>query len=256
LDPETGFEIVPPGISRSFLRPAKALGNLNDITRRDKEKTVKWTAQHLRQVRERNVTEDFDASLSNYYAVIEEQIADGLARSKERFPTELLGLLVSGIRDSVIKLEENERLRSCVSVEKKDAIMPCSGHPVVDANEEQVRKAHFAMSKIFATVNRGPLLNLRFPRKALHSWSTCFVDTSISSQHTCCRLQWGWFKTPTPYPFVWFASALVVVTREWSLADLVVVWYEKWSAWRVSARKHLVDDNLLWCGRAVNEGPW
>ncbi len=105
LDPETGFEIVPPGIWRSFLRTAKALGNMNDITMRDKEKTVKWTAQHLRQVTERNVTEDFDASLSKYDAVIEEQIADALARSEKRFRTELLGLLASGIGDSVTKLE-------------------------------------------------------------------------------------------------------------------------------------------------------
>jgi hypothetical protein len=41
-----------------------------------------------------------------------------------------------------------------MSVEKKDAIMPRSGHTVVDANEEQVRKAYLAMSKILATANR------------------------------------------------------------------------------------------------------
>jgi len=152
-DPDTGFETVPPGIWRSFLHTAKALGNLNDKTRRDKERTVRRTAQHLRQVTERNVTEDFDASLSKYDAVIEERIADALARSMERSRTELLGLLASGIGDRVTKLEENERLSSRVSVEKKDAIVPCSGHPVADADEEQVRKAHLAMSKISATAN-------------------------------------------------------------------------------------------------------
>jgi hypothetical protein len=40
-----------------------------------------------------------------------------------------------------------------VSIEKKDAIMPCSGHPVADADEENVCKAHLAMSKILATAN-------------------------------------------------------------------------------------------------------
>jgi hypothetical protein len=38
-----------------------------------------------------------------------------------------------------------------VSIEKKDAIMPCSGHPVTDADEEHVCKAHLAMPKILAT---------------------------------------------------------------------------------------------------------
>ncbi len=44
-------------------------------------------------------------------------------------------------------------MSSRVSVEKKNAIVPCSGHPVADADEEQVRKAHLAMSKISATAN-------------------------------------------------------------------------------------------------------
>jgi hypothetical protein len=54
----------------------------------------------------------------------------------------------------VERLEENERLTSRVSTEKKDCIYPLSSYPPMDADEELVRKAVISLSASIKVIER------------------------------------------------------------------------------------------------------
>jgi hypothetical protein len=153
-----------PGLHQVFKRLVKPIAALNDPQRRDSPTTRDRIERHLSQVTPRNIRAAFqdqiepaELRLKEYTDSIVKKVQDEMhlvyithvEALKEELDDEKK-LLVERLQ----RLEENERLSTRITTEKKDTIAPNSVYPSVPADEDLVRKAGLVLAARVKIVER------------------------------------------------------------------------------------------------------
>ena len=166
-----------PGLYQNFKHLAKPVELLNNPKTRDRPGTRTRVKQHLNKVTPMAVQQAIDYEFQGIASSIENAVAtsvkdqvraldlqlrkelEEVRREKEllRYERQMARREMESARhlmNRVERLEENERISSRVSTEKKDGIFPNLTYPDFDADEDLVRKSVIALAAAIKVIER------------------------------------------------------------------------------------------------------
>ena len=166
-----------PGLYQNLKHLAKPVKLLSAPARRDTAETRTRIAQHLNQITPANVKQALDYEFQGIASNIQTNVTDTIREKVTELDTEMRRELQEIRREKellryerqiarremeaakhlmvrVERLEENEKLSSRVSTEKKDGIFPNLTYPSIDADEDLVRKSVIALAAAVKVIER------------------------------------------------------------------------------------------------------
>ena len=140
------------GLHQMLKHVAKPVSNLNEPTTRDDERYLQRNREHLAKITPNNVRRALQQSLQPTEVSLKEFTRNTVREVRREYEREIAAMRneMQQREDTFAarlqRLEENEKLSSRVSTEKKDKVVINPFYPSIRADEDLVRKAGLVLS--------------------------------------------------------------------------------------------------------------